>query len=88
MIMWRTNEKNLTRMTLEIADAKTSWEVPYNDCNMEDLLNGFTGMLISHTWLPITVYKEMVRFAQDQLEILEDKPFDPTNIMSINNNKE
>ena len=71
--MWSENEEKITRITMQVGDVTTKWEAPYTDCDMDDLLTAFAGLCISHTWLPITVYEEMERFAKDQLEVLKRK---------------
>lgn len=68
--MWSENEEKITRLTLQVGDVTTKWEVPYTDCNMEDLLTAFTGLLVSHTWLPITIFKEMKNYAENELDVL------------------
>ena len=71
--MWSENEEKITRIKMQVGDVTTKWEAPYTDCDMDDLLTAFAGLCISHTWLPITVYEEMKRFAEDQLEVLKRK---------------
>ena len=69
--MWSENEEQITRITMQVGDVTTKWEVPYTDCNIEDLLTAFTGLLVSHTWLPVTIFEGMKNYAEDELEVLE-----------------
>ena len=69
--MWSENEQQITKITMQVGDVKTEWEVPFTDCTMDDILSGFSGLLIAHTWLPVTVYKSMKSFAEDQMSVLE-----------------
>ena len=69
--MWSEDEEKITKITMQVGDVKTSWEVPFTDCTMDDILSGFAGLLISHTWLPITVYKGMKEYAEDQMSVLK-----------------
>ena len=69
--MWNENEEKITRITMQVGDVTAKWEVPYTDCDMNDLLTAFAGLCISHTWLPVTVYTEMERYAKDQIEVLK-----------------
>lgn len=63
-------EKQLTKLTLQVGDTVASWEVPTTDTDMDDLLNAFMGLLISHTWLPVTVLTSMRDFAEDNIDVL------------------
>ena len=69
--MWSENEEQITRITMQVGDVKTSWEVPYTDCGIDDILSAFTGLLVSHTWLPVTVLEGMKTYAEEELEVLK-----------------
>lgn len=71
--MWSENEEKITRITMQVGDVKTCWEAPYTDCKMDDLLTAFTGLLVSHTWLPVTVLEGMKTYAEEELEVLKPK---------------
>ena len=68
--MWSENEEQITRITIQVGDVTTKWEVPYTDCGIDDLLTAFTGLLVSHTWLPITIFKGMKDYAEDELSVI------------------
>ena len=83
--MWSENEEKITRITMQVGDVTTKWEAPYTDCDMDDLLTAFAGLCISHTWLPITVYEEMERFAKDQMEVLKGREKEENEDLYMNN---
>jgi len=68
--MWNENEKKITKLTMEVGDTVTSWEVPYTDCDMDDLLNAFFSLCIGHTWLPSTILESMKNFAENNMSVL------------------
>jgi hypothetical protein len=69
--MWSENEKQITKITMQVGDVVTSWEAPFTDCGLDDLLNAFAGLLIGHTWLPTTVFEGMKEYAEDNLSVLK-----------------
>lgn len=58
-------EKEITKLTLEVGDVTTSWEVPYSDSNMDQLVTAFYSLCIGQTYLPQTVLKGMQEFVED-----------------------
>lgn len=71
--MYAEDQPRFTKLTMQVGDTVTTWETPHDDLSMEDLLQGFMGLAIGHAWLPITVLTCMKEFAEEQLEVLEDK---------------
>lgn len=55
--------KGITKISVEIEDAKASWEVPYNDCSLSDLFGAFKGLLITHTFSPEIIDKYILECA-------------------------
>lgn len=73
-----------TRLTVEQPDFKVSWEVPYEDVTIDEMLNGFNTLMIGITFLPETVKKGMAEWLMEHAydlydvyehnnEIVEDK---------------
>ena len=58
------NEK-FTRLTLEQADRKMTWEMPYEDVGADDLLEAFNALLIGFTWHQKTIYDVMAAYLQE-----------------------
>lgn len=42
---------NGTKLTLQIGDTVTTWEVDHQDISIDDLLNALHGMCVSHTFI-------------------------------------
>lgn len=74
--MWSENEEKITKITMQVGDVTTTWETPFTDCTMDDLLDAFVGMCVAHTWLPVTVYETMKDFAENNLSVLKKKDRD------------
>lgn len=45
-------ENSFTRLTVEQAELKVTWEVPYSDVSMDDMIDGFKTILVGMTFLP------------------------------------
>ena len=65
-------ENDKTKLTLESYGKVISWETPYNDASIEDLLYAFYGLCVSATWLPKTVLEAMQTFAEEHLSVYEN----------------
>ena len=74
--------QNKTKLTLENYDKTISWETPYNDVTMEELLFAFYGLCVSATWTPITVLESMQTFAEEHLSLYKNSN---NNEIDINN---
>ncbi|MBP5723275.1 MAG: hypothetical protein J6X18_06855 [Bacteroidales bacterium] len=61
-----------TKLTLESYGNTISWETPYSDASMEDLLYAFYGLCVSATWLPKTVLEAMQTFAEEHLSLYDN----------------
>lgn len=51
---------------------KTSWESPKWDSTTSELIQAFAGLMISHTFVPKSVYETMKEFAEEQMELCKD----------------
>ena len=58
------DEKRLTKITIENYDTTVSWEVPYNDTNLDDMFTGFVGLLTTLTWH----YDNIIEFMKEYAE--------------------
>ena len=65
--------KQKTKLTLESYGNVISWESPYSDASMEDLLNAFYGLCVGATWLPKTVLEAMQYFAEEHLSVYNNQ---------------
>ena len=45
-----------TRLTIEQSDNKYIWETPFEDINIEDILDALNGLLVSMTFPQNTIY--------------------------------
>ena len=61
-----------TRLTLESYGNVYRFEADHCDCDMEEMLYAFYGLLTAATWSPITILKAMKEFADERLELLEN----------------
>lgn len=61
-----------TKLTFETNDNRFSWESPYIDSSMEDILDAFYGMMVSATWQPETILRAMQDFVYEHKYLLDD----------------
>ena len=66
-----SKEEN-TRLTLESYGNVYRFEADHCDCDMEEMLYAFYGLLTAATWSPITILQAMKQFADERLELLEN----------------
>lgn len=59
------NDKKLTKLELTIGENKVSWETPYDDCSLEDLLQAFAGLVFAHTFPARSIIKEMKNYIEE-----------------------
>ena len=64
-------DRKKTKLTLESNGNVFSWETPYSDVSMKDLLYAFYGACVSATWLPKTVLCAMHNFSEERLSAYE-----------------
>ena len=70
------NDKNpLTRITIENYENKVSWEVPYNDVNLEDMFNAFVGLMVSLTWNQEQIIDYMREYYEERQPIELDEEY-------------
>lgn len=64
-----TMKDNSTKMqiTFENENCKLTWQSPYIDSSMEDILEAIYGMCIGMTWHPYTVLNTMYKFSKEKL---------------------
>lgn len=60
--------KNKTTLTLEIGDRTATVQMDGVDHTSEDLLEAFLGVMVSQTFLPVTVLSSMKDFAEEHIE--------------------
>lgn len=69
--------KNETQVKLiyETQDQRLTWEFPFIDPSLDDILEAFYGMLVSTTWHPESIAQAMYDFGKERLpeneEIIE-----------------
>ena len=66
-------ENPRTVLSLETYGNKATFELPYSDIGVEDILKGLVGLMVAHTWLPETIYRGMKRLAEENLDEKEDE---------------
>ncbi len=64
--------EKFTKLTLEQADRKITWEMPYEDVGADDLLEAFNALLIGFTWHQKTIYDVMAGYLQEHASDLYD----------------
>ena len=62
-----------TVLSLETYGNKATFELPNSDVSVEDILKGLVGLMVAHTWFPESIYREMKRFAEENLDEEEDE---------------
>lgn len=65
-------EKRLTKITIENYDKTVSWEVPYNDTNLDDMFDAFVGLLTTLTWNHSSIIEFMKEYAEEKLPNIEE----------------
>lgn len=55
----------MTKLELTIGDTKVSWEVPYTDVTIKELLTGFAGLLWTHTFPVAGLVNNMKEFVEE-----------------------
>ena len=59
-----------TRLTFETENFRQTWESPYFDNSVEDILDALYGMLVTATWQPSTIISAMKGYAEDHSYLL------------------
>jgi hypothetical protein len=70
--MCHKQKQENTRLTLESYGNVYRFEADHCDCDMNEMLYAFYGLLTAATWSPITILQEMKQFADERLELLEN----------------
>lgn len=58
-----------TKLTLKCYDVETTWEVPYSDITLTQLIKAFYGLCVTHTFSPEGIINEMDEFVKDYKEV-------------------
>ena len=51
------NEQKITKLTLQMGDTITTWEVPHEDVSMDELMDAFHGVCVGQTFVPESFWK-------------------------------
>lgn len=73
--MYYKEENQLTRLTLECGDRKVSWEMPYTDIGIDDLIDAFYSLCIGITFFPKTVENGFSNWVEEHVtndKVVED----------------
>jgi len=73
------DDKIRTKLIFESEDNRYTWESPYVDVSMDDILPAFYGLLVAATWQPETVIKCMKEFVEEHSYILHENTDDAEN---------
>ena len=58
-----------TKLTLTIGETTVTWESPYEDHDMHDLIDAFQGLCVAHTWIPQSVVQAFGEWYEDMKEV-------------------
>ena len=64
------------KITFENEDHKLTWESPYIDSSMEEILDAVYGMCITMTWHPYTVLSNMYEYSKEKLDSMKNLKYD------------
>ena len=70
--MCNKQKQEKTCLALESYGNVYRFEADHCDCDMEEMLYAFYGLLTAATWSPITILQEMKQFTDERLELLEN----------------
>lgn len=65
--MLQRKKEEMTKITLQIGDKEVSWASDAWDHGADELIDAFAGLMITHTFLPITVYSSLKERGEDML---------------------
>lgn len=57
----------MTKLELTIGDIKVSWESPSDSLTADELVQAFSGLMVTHTFMQESVNEAMLEFAEDNL---------------------
>lgn len=60
------------KITYQTEDSTVTWESPYIDIGIENILDGFYGLCVAQTWHPSTIISKMLEFAEERKSIIGD----------------
>jgi len=69
------DKEYLSRMTVEnneMHEKKITWEIPYNDANIDDWIHGFVTCMVGITFNEQQVLEAMRDYAEERLPQEED----------------
>lgn len=58
-------KEGTTKLTLQIGENTTTWETPYTDCTVEDILWGLYGLMTGQTFIPSSIIEGMKDFVEE-----------------------
>lgn len=76
------------KITYETEDGTTTWQSPYSDVTIDDILWGFYGLCIGQTWYPTTVISGMREFAKKHDMMNDCTITNPESVTDYFNNNE
>lgn len=65
-------ENSITKITYQNGDITVTWEQPYNDVPINEIIHGFYTCLIGSTYLPCTIIDAMKDFVEECESINKD----------------
>lgn len=66
-------DEKKTKLTLQIGDTITSWEVPYEDISVDDLMDAFQGLCVGQTFVPESFWRACRDFYLEHECLYEEK---------------
>lgn len=69
-------EEKYTKLTLEIDGIKVSWESPYDDHTVDDIMQALRGLLVSHTFLDESFVKVCGDLYEENIGLYEKEKED------------
>ena len=61
-----------TKLTLQIGDTITTWEVDHQDIDLDELFHGFQGVVVGQTFLPHSFVQECKDFYEELQDLYPD----------------
>ena len=62
-------ERRISKITVDNYDYTVTWEVPYSDTSLDDLLQGFVSCLVGVTYSEENILRGMYEYAKERLNI-------------------
>lgn len=65
-------KENLTKITFQQYDKTSSWETPFNDADVQDIIQGFVGCMCATSWTYDMVLDALSDYVEDHKTDIED----------------